>query len=414
MADKTRILFVEDDPIVARIYSGKLAAADFDVTVAVDGEAAIQRLAELKPDLVVLDLMIPKTNGLEVLRFIREHPDLKTTRVIVFSNAFLNELWDRVAALKADEMLLKSGVTPPALIETISRVLSRPPAALAAPPAPAAVSKAAETPAQPEPTRISTSPEVQAQRESISEFRARMRADFFAQVPAIANALQLLCREVFEAEDARTQTQRLEALSRRVYFLTHMTSMTGCYPIAQLSSAFEALLFELQASPAAFNDSVRNTISTTVSLLASCLDRADRADEQCLAPTTVLVVDDDEVSSRAVKFALSRANLAVTCIPHPLEALEKLRNDPCDVVLLDISMPAMDGLALCEQMRRLPLHKHTPVIFITSHSDFSMRVRSMQSGGDDLIAKPILPLELTVKVIAHVLKRRLDEAARAA
>lgn len=406
MTDKTRILFVEDDPVVARIYSRKLAEADFEVAVAADGEEAKQRLAEFKPDLVVLDLMIPKTSGLAVLQFIRQHPDFKATRVIVFSNAFLRDLWDRVAALAADEMLLKSGVTPPALIENISRVLSRPPAALATRDS---VSKQEQTPAPAATGRNGAGPKDLSRGESISEFRTRMRADFFTQVPAIANALRLLCGELIDANDPRMRALRLEALSRKVYFLTHMTSMAGCHRIAQLSNAFEALLCELQSCPDSFSDSVRNTISTTVAFLASCLDRADHLDEQCPARTTVLVIDDDQVSNGAVKLALSRANLAVTCITHPFDGLEKLRHDPFDVVLLDISMPAMDGLALCERMRRLPHHKHTPVIFITSYGDFSTRIRSMQSGGDDLIAKPIFPVELPVKVIAHVLKRKLEE-----
>jgi DNA-binding response OmpR family regulator len=58
-------------------------------------------------------------------------------------------------------------------------------------------------------------------------------------------------------------------------------------------------------------------------------------------------------------------------------------------------------------MRKLPLHRDTPVIFITSYAEFEPRARSILNAGDDLIGKPILPIELTVKVIAHMLRRRL-------
>jgi CheY-like chemotaxis protein len=66
----------------------------------------------------------------------------------------------------------------------------------------------------------------------------------------------------------------------------------------------------------------------------------------------------------------------------------------------------MDGIALREQMRQLPLHGQTPAILITSYADFAERARSKLGSSDDLITKPILPIELAVKVTAHVLKRR--------
>ena len=74
------------------------------------------------------------------------------------------------------------------------------------------------------------------------------------------------------------------------------------------------------------------------------------------------------------------------------------------LVLMDVSMPKIDGLVLCEQMRALPLHQRTPVIFVTGLTDFQTYARSILSGGNDLIAKPISPNELCVKVITHLLK----------
>jgi CheY-like chemotaxis protein len=204
---------------------------------------------------------------------------------------------------------------------------------------------------------------------------------------------------------------RLEDFRRKIGFLTHMTGMAGCYRIAQLSSAFEALLFEVQRNLASVNSSVRHTISSTVALLVAALARAEAADEQCLSPTAVLVVDDDEVSSRALVLTLSRANLKATTVPDPFKALERLRRNAYDIVLLDINLPGMTGITLCEEMRKLPLQGKTQVIFITSYAEFEPRARAILQGGDDLISKPIMPTELTVKVIAQVLRGRLRIAA---
>ena len=59
-------------------------------------------------------------------------------------------------------------------------------------------------------------------------------------------------------------------------------------------------------------------------------------------------------------------------------------------------------------MRKLPRHAKTPVIFVTSYAEFEPQARAILNGGDDLISKPIMPVELTVKIIAHLMKRRLE------
>jgi CheY-like chemotaxis protein len=407
-----KILFVEDDAIVARIYSKKLLEAGFELIVAEDGLIAMKQLVELKPDLVVLDLLIPKFSGLDVLKFIRQHETLKTTRVIVFSNAFLSKLGGDVAALGVDEMLAKAAITPALLVETINRILAQPaadrdpePSAKAPKPnvgAPESPPKSSSAPAVPLASEAATH-----RAESASGFRRRIRKDFFDQLPTISKGVHQTCQEFLETPESPARLLRLEALTRKVRFITHMTGMAGCFRLSQLSTALEALLFELQEKPTCINESTRHTISSTVALLAEWLALADQSDEQYLSATSILVVDDDAVSNRALVFALSRANITAKSLTDPVKALEKLRQTSYDLVLLDINMPGMDGITVCAEMRALPLHKSTPVIFITSHAEFEKAARSVLGSGDDFIAKPILPIELTVKITSHVLKRRL-------
>jgi CheY-like chemotaxis protein len=398
METEKKILFVEDDVLIARIYRPRLEQAGLRVVVAEDGVIAMRRLRDFKPDLVVLDLLIPKLNGLDVLKFIRQDPELKSTRVIVFSNAFLCNLWEQSAALGVQEMVLKSAATPPQLVETICRILKQPVS-------PAAGGKAGP-PAPPGGQRDQS-----RRTENASGFRDRIRRDFFQQIPTISRGLHRACGEFLEAAKGSAQLLALEELQRKIGFLAHMTGMAGCYRIAQLSSAFEALLFELHHDPAALNTSARLTVSSTVALLADALARSTEPDEQCLPPTAVLVVDDDVVSSHALALTLNRANLTPTTVPDPFQALQKLRQHKYDIALLDINLPGMTGIALCEEMRKLPLHSKTPVIFVTSYAEFEPRARSILKAGDDLIGKPIMPVELTVKVIAQLLKHRLQIAA---
>jgi CheY-like chemotaxis protein len=247
-------------------------------------------------------------------------------------------------------------------------------------------------------------------RENVVGFRTRIRRDFFDQIPAISGSVRDLCAEFMKAEGSAAQSRALDAIARKIGFLTHMTGMAGCHRISQLCSALEALLFELREKPDLINESTRHTVSSTCGLLVDFLERADDADVQSLSPTRVLLVDDDAVSNRALIFALGRTHLKTSSVTDPLKALLKLKQSPYDVVLLDINLPNMDGITLRTRMRELPLHQDTPVIFLTSYAEFAERARAMLTANDDLIAKPVIPIELAVKVTAHVLKRRLPAA----
>lgn len=404
MGETKTVLFVEDDALIARIYQPKLEAAGFQVVLAADGVTASKLAVESQPDVVVLDLMIPKLSGQEVLQFIRQHPRLKLLPVVVFSNAFLPKLWDQVAAMGVQEMLLKSSTTPPQLIEAVSRAVQQP---ATLPPAPEI------KPSQPAPSpsrRADPDPKPFRHSESPAEFRHRARRDFFGQIPAIASGLQQVHSEFLSSIGTQNLQLRLDDLLRKTGFLSYMTGMAGCYRLAQLSDALEAMLFELRLKPASISDSCRHTISSTVALLVDCLGRADQPDEQCLSPTSVLVVDDDAVSNRVLVTTLNRVKLNAVSVADPFAALEKLRQTTFDLVLLDINLPGITGLALCAEMRKLPRHDRTPVIFVTGHAEYEPLARSVLQGGDDLITKPILPVELTVKVVAHLLRRRLRSA----
>lgn len=411
-----KILYVEDDALVARLYSQKLVEAGFDVVVAEDGLAAVKWLAEFTPDLIVLDLLMPKMTGADVLKFMRDRPELSSVRVVVFSNSFLSNLTEQVALSNVETTLVKSAVTPAKLIDTVREVLEAPSRFPARPAADSSLK-----PSAPGPNDSMTlappprSPAPVLSKESDGEFRVRVQKEFFERTPEILKSVRELCREFLEAADnPAQQKRRLEDLTRKIGFVTQMTAMAGCHRLAQLSSALEALLFELHDKPALLNDSSRHTVVFTVAFLADRLDLIENPEGDRPLPASVLVVDDDAVSNRVVVLALSRAKLQATSMANPFDALKKLEQTPFDLVLLDIDMPGMNGITLFEKMRALPLHKRTPALYVTSLTDFKTRARSILSGGNDLITKPILPLELTVKAITQLLRSQPPKKPSAA
>jgi CheY-like chemotaxis protein len=118
------IFLVEDDAVVVKVYGAKFEREGFRVEVAEDGLVAMKTLAAVKPDIVVLDLMMPKLNGVDVLKYIRSTPVLKATPVIILSNAHMTNLAQEAAAVGAERALLKSSCTPGILLKVINDLLS--------------------------------------------------------------------------------------------------------------------------------------------------------------------------------------------------------------------------------------------------------------------------------------------------
>jgi DNA-binding response OmpR family regulator len=395
-----RILFIEDDALVAGIYTQKLAEEGYEVVIAEDGLVAMRKLVDFKPGLVVLDLLLPKLNGVDVLDFMRQRADFKATPVVVLTNAYLSGLIEQAESLGVQASLLKSRATPADLVKVARNLLC---GMSGAGPEPAGAPAAGSTPEAP---TAPTSPAEAEQKESPDEFRGRIQREFIERIPIIFRGARQLCLQLVEAGDASALSRLLEDLSRKIGFLTQMTAMAGYRHFADLSGALEALLFELKEKPEQVTDSCRQTIISTVVFLAERLDRADLASAEDPGSSSILVVDDDAVTNRATVMALGRAKLDASSVTDPLEALALLKDNCYSLLLLDIKMPGMDGLTLCEQIRSLPEHRRTPVIFVTSLTDFKSRARAILSGGNDVITKPILPVELCVKVITHLLSSR--------
>lgn len=110
--DEVRVLFVEDDPALADMYRTKLELDGYVVTVAKDGEEAVTRAAADPPDLVFLDIRLPKMDGIGVLEELRSREGTRHVPVVILSNYSDEEWRERVRELGALEWLIKTATTP--------------------------------------------------------------------------------------------------------------------------------------------------------------------------------------------------------------------------------------------------------------------------------------------------------------
>lgn len=110
METKKKILLVEDDAALGSVYKTRLQAENFEVNHVTDGEAALAVAIEYQPDLIVLDVMMPKINGFDVLDLLRSNPTTQNVRVIMLTALSQAKDKERAESLGADDYLVKSQV----------------------------------------------------------------------------------------------------------------------------------------------------------------------------------------------------------------------------------------------------------------------------------------------------------------
>ncbi|MBI1216275.1 MAG: response regulator [Alphaproteobacteria bacterium] len=115
----------------------------------------------------------------------------------------------------------------------------------------------------------------------------------------------------------------------------------------------------------------------------------------------ILIVDDDPHIREVVSFALEKAGMAVSTAADGREALRMAAAHMPDLIVLDISMPELDGLEVCRQLRR---ESEVPVLFLSSMDEEVDRIIGLEIGGDDYVTKPFSPRELVARVNV-ILKR---------
>ena len=405
-----KILIIEDDQLVANIYGNKLSVEHFKVEIAADGATGFDLIPKFQPDVVILDLMLPKISGLDLLKKIRAQAGYELLPVIVFSNTYLSNMVQEAWKAGATKCLSKANCTPKQVIEVVRGLITPSSETDSADPQPVATSATTA----PRPRLPAQAEAALSEADSDAAFQADLRRSFLDSVPTTINTARAYLREIARNTDEATRIQQLQELYRRIHTLTGNAGIAGVSQMSHLADALEALLKELYEKPASTNASTLRTVASAIDFLGVLLEQArlpDAPDAPQPRPE-ILVVDDEAISRRAVSYALEKARLPCTSLESPEDAVQLLAERKFDLIFLDVDMPGMNGFELCTKLRTTHRNKSTPVVFVTSLSDFESRANSTMSGGNDLIAKPFLFVELAVKALIYLMRGRI--AARQA
>ena len=123
MTKKPSILLVEDDSFLIDIYQKKLESSGFKLKIAEKGDIALEMLAKEKPDLVLLDIVLPNIGGWEILRKLKKDKQFANLKIIILSNLGQKEEVEKGLGLGVEKYLIKAQFTPAQVVEQVKETL---------------------------------------------------------------------------------------------------------------------------------------------------------------------------------------------------------------------------------------------------------------------------------------------------
>src|SRR5947209_19651732 len=123
--------------------------------------------------------------------------------------------------------------------------------------------------------------------------------------------------------------------------------------------------------------------------------------------SSLLVVDDNSMNRIMLSRYITRLGYQATLVENGRQALDKLQNEPFDLVLLDVEMPEMDGYQVLEQLKADPRLRDIPVIMISAVEELESVVKCIELGAKDYLSKPFNPVLLRARLTTCLTRKRL-------
>lgn len=415
-----KILIAENDLAMGMTYLRVFVVNGFEVEQ-VNGEIkAAHAASQFRPDIAIVSMEFPGSKSIRIIENLSNEARRRPFPILAYARNNDRHLAETALTAGATECIFfgKPGTTD--LHAKVAQILGLPsrnmqPNATAAPASvlPAEPSKVKPpTPAPPPPVEASKgtppadAPKQAAQNPSPPPNRTKPSVKLPIADGSAGNLIRLKARA---QNFLRTEDKSVKPLIAELYetagILTRESTIPRSRSASRMLAALFALLKDMAEDPDVVSASIRRTILQAADFVGATFNSPANPDEQEERNFRILAVDDEVIARMLVARALESVHLAPETAENPMAALELVKTTRFDLFILDIQMPQMTGFELCQQIRRQPFNSKTPVIFVTSVSDFKSRIRFAQSGGDDFIAKPFVGTELATKALLHLMAR---------
>ncbi|MCX6927060.1 MAG: response regulator, partial [Verrucomicrobia bacterium] len=210
---------MEDDSSAMNLYCNRLEQAGFRTVAAMEAQEAFEALTQASADLIILDLLLPKPGGIELLKAIRSHSRHRETAVLVLSNAYLPEMAQEALKVGANKALPRSECTPAKLLSVVCELVG--------------IAEAR-----------GNDPPGAAEGLDANDLAGQLESDLMEQGRAEVAAIQQHYSRFVEHAGSDAAAEHLGQVYQSVRLLTTRAGLAGCGRIGQLTAAIEAVLFE--------------------------------------------------------------------------------------------------------------------------------------------------------------------------
>ena len=379
-SSQKRLLIVDDDPVVTRVYENLFRKEGVEVVSASDADEAYQKLRDTPPDLVLLDLFLPKVNGVEVLKAIRSKAATKNLPVVVFSTSATSRYVDAAWREGATRFLAKDHFDPTQIVALVRELLDkteggRSKAAVVAPP-------------------TASNEELEKTIQLLPTLQGELRDRWHGLV---------IAEHEFRKAKVKEVTVAVEKLSEA-------SDVLRVGLLQQMCSGLLPFLAWLQDKPINITDSALRPGSQATDLMMALCDYA--GDLQKEPPATGLIfLAHPKITSVELLPVMRRARLPVVSAKEVTPALSLCAQNRFNLILWDVDLPGPSTSDILHRIHTESSNKETPVTFITKSDDFEARAKEAAAGGYDLLGKPLVPDELAVKALTYIVREQLTKLA---
>jgi len=403
-----RILIIDDDPFITALYEAKLQKEGLDAAVAGDGEAALRKLQEFLPDILLLDLQMPKLNGIQVLTYVRAHPKLKNIPVIIFSNAATDNLVKQAWDAGATKFLTKNQCSPNDLVIEVRHTLAE------NSPAPQqALSEVTPVKSYDWPTErlIRGEPQPSSKGPPAKEVEPETPSPppvpplpTTPPTPEVDQAMPQKLQAFLRSQNSEARKEMLldlyQLIQPQLQIARHFDRLTRR---SQIGKALEKLFEDLYEFPEHINASSSSTLSQGLDILRALFSPARSGEGPALRPLMVLVVSDAPDCETAVIQPLEAAYIRTLRVDSPETARPLIEQNPFDLIFFHLDSEMID-YEMCEHVRAAKVNALTPTLWALPQEIYNIVPAAALVGANDIISTPLLTAELTLKVPALALR----------
>jgi two-component system phosphate regulon response regulator PhoB len=369
----TRVLIIDDDQFILKVYQQKFDAEGLSAAIAADAASALARIRESPPDLVLLDLLIPGTSGVDILRQIRAYPPAAHTRVVVFSHSYDVTLIESARAAGASAVLNKHSVSPNKLMEVVRQQLSQ------SPPVPA-------------PAEVAPPPETAA------GLTARQR--LHESGPATESRLRELVHGFATATAIDTRLAALGHLAGALTDLVAEARSAHLHELARFARAGSAMLLDLEQHPEEIHTGTFASLARLVDALCELQRRIPVAPDEPELPQLVVVVIDPADAAALVAEAFHFVRQPAVCFPAPAAARDFLTANPAALLVASAAFAP----ELWPAARDLPKQRELRALFLGSEPHVAGQPTPL-IGGEPVLLLPYSAEEVALNGLVRTLRR---------